>query len=56
MRSALSKLPLIQDLEATPGTPGKLTFKTSKTFDFRKALDGAVADGVGPLKGYKVLE
>lgn len=56
MRSALAKLPEIQDIKTEPGTPGSASFLAAKDFDFRKALDACVADGVDPLKGYKVLD
>ena len=56
MRSALGKLPEFQDLKAQPGYPGNMSFKTPKGFDFRKALDAAIAEGVGPLENYKVLK
>ena len=55
MRSALAKVPQIKDVAAEPGTPGTLSFQMSKGFEFRKALDAAIADGVSALKGYKVL-
>ncbi len=56
MRSALAKIPQIQGLTAEPGSPGRVSFTTAKDFDFRKALDAAVADGLRPMKGYKVVE
>lgn len=56
MRSALSKLPQLTDLKIEAGTPGTVSFKAAKDFDFRKKLDAIVESGVGPLKGYKVLD
>lgn len=56
MRSALAKLPQIKDLKTEPGKPGSASFTTAKDFDFRKALDAVVADGVEALSGYKVLD
>lgn len=56
MRSALKRLPELADIETKPGTPGNASFLTPKDFDVKKALDAMIADGVGQLKNYKVLD
>ena len=56
MRSALAKVPEIYELTAKAGSPGSASFMVQKQFDYRKALDKAVADGLSALEGYKVLD
>ncbi|MCR9247517.1 MAG: hypothetical protein NXI31_20995 [bacterium] len=49
-------MPELTAVTTEAGSPGRVSFQAAKDFDYRKALDAVVADGVGALKGYKVLE
>ena len=53
MRSALSQVPQISNLETEPGNPGTARFQAAKGFDYAMALDEIVAAGNSHLRGYK---